>query len=88
MISILFYVSWIGIRCILYPVLMVWIVNRYLSQSDKLGTYLHIELVNPVLHSTFCILNFKWTYDLLMSKIRYYKKRSHYPKGGYVDKGL
>eukprot|EP00429_Kryptoperidinium_foliaceum_P001307 CAMPEP_0176018072 /NCGR_PEP_ID=MMETSP0120_2-20121206/8689_1 /TAXON_ID=160619 /ORGANISM="Kryptoperidinium foliaceum, Strain CCMP 1326" /LENGTH=289 /DNA_ID=CAMNT_0017351111 /DNA_START=217 /DNA_END=1082 /DNA_ORIENTATION=+ len=81
LISILFYITWIGIRCILYPLMMGWILNRWLTQSQKMGYYLNVEIISPILHSTFCILNFKWTYDLIMSKIRYYKKRSLYPKG-------
>lgn len=93
LISICFYITWIGIRCILYPVMMGYIVNRWRVESAKSGTYLNIELISPVLHSSFCILNFKWTYDLLMSKIRYYKRRALYQnKGGWdeskVSKGL
>lgn len=86
LISICFYITWIGIRCILYPIIMVYIVGRWRMESVKAGTYFNIELISPVLHSSFCILNFKWTYDLLMSKIRYYKRRALYQnKGGAYD---
>jgi hypothetical protein len=89
LISICFYITWIGIRCILYPMIMVYIVERWRIESVKTGTYFNIELISPVLHSSFCILNFKWTYDLIMSKIRYHKRRTQYQnKGGYIDKGL
>lgn len=82
LISIGFYVTWIAIRCILYPVMMVFIMNRWWSHTQKIGTYFNIELINPILHSTFCLLNLKWTYDLVMSKIRYYKRRALYQSKG------
>jgi hypothetical protein len=60
-----------------------------------MGTYINIELIPPVLHAIFCVLNLKWSIDLLMSKIRYFRRRRRTTKGGiavqqqYVpDKGL
>jgi hypothetical protein len=88
LISIGFYITWIGIRCILYPIMMVYLVQRWWKVSQESGNYFNIELVNPVMHSSFCILNFKWTYDLLMSKIRYYKRRASHMKEYEVSKGL
>ncbi len=86
LISICFYITWIGIRCILYPIMMTYIAKRWWTQSSKVGTYLNIDLISPVLHSSFCILNFKWTYDLIMSKIRYYKRRALYQSKGMIMK--
>lgn len=93
LISICFYITWIGIRCIIYPLMMGYIVRRWLTQSEKLGTFINLDLIPPVLHSSFCILNFKWTYDLIMSKIRYYKRRAMYQSKGItmedkMSKGL
>eukprot|EP00529_Nitzschia_sp_RCC80_P020861 CAMPEP_0113490238 /NCGR_PEP_ID=MMETSP0014_2-20120614/26942_1 /TAXON_ID=2857 /ORGANISM="Nitzschia sp." /LENGTH=401 /DNA_ID=CAMNT_0000384001 /DNA_START=155 /DNA_END=1360 /DNA_ORIENTATION=+ /assembly_acc=CAM_ASM_000159 len=93
LISICFYVTWIAIRDILYPVMMGYILNRWWTESEKAGTYINIELVPPILHAIFCILNLKWTYDLIMSKVRYYRRKgkarnNNKMVGGYVDKGL
>lgn len=86
LISIGFYVTWIGIRCIAYPMMLVFLVKRWWKESLKSGTYFNIELVNPVLQCSFCILNFKWTYDLIMSKLRYYKRKGR--KDYTPSKGL
>jgi TLC domain len=89
LISICFYVTWIAIRDILYPVMMGYIVNRWWTESQKVGTYINIEAIPPVLHAIFCILNLKWTYDLIMSKVRYFRRKGKRKiGGGYVDKGL
>ena len=86
LISIGFYVTWVGIRCILYPMMLVFLIKRWWKESQNSGTYFNIELINPVLQSCFCILNFKWTYDLIMSKIRYYKRKGR--KDYTPSKGL
>jgi hypothetical protein len=88
LISICFYVTWFGIRCILYPIMLVYLVKRWHLEYLKNGSWINIELVNPLVHVSFCILNFKWTYDLLMSKIRYYKRRAAGHKDDKVSKGL
>ena len=35
-------------------------------------------------HTIFCFLNFKWSWDLLMSKLRYWRKGG----GGSIQSGL
>jgi hypothetical protein len=88
-ISVCFYVTWIGIRCILYPILLVWLVKVWLATSLKVGTNINLDMIAPLMHSSFCVLNFRWTYDLIMSKIRYYKRRSmNKDYRQVVDKGL
>ena len=87
LISLCFYVTWIGIRCILYPILMVHLLRRWWQYSHKVGTSLNSEILAPILHSLFCVLNFKWTYDLIMSKIRYYKRRAKRKGHEHLSKG-
>jgi hypothetical protein len=88
-ISVCFYVTWIGIRCILYPILLVWLVKVWWATSLKVGTNINLDMIAPVMHSSFCVLNFRWTYDLVMSKIRYFKRRSmNKDYRQVVDKGL
>lgn len=88
LISICFYVTWIAIRDILYPVMMGYILQRWWTESKKVGTYFNIEGIPPVLHALFCVLNIKWTYDLIMSKVRYYRRKGKRKMVEYVDKGL
>jgi len=74
MISILFYVTWIAIRCLLYPYLMVPIWTLYQEHTKQVGTHWNLLLVCFPLHGIFCALNLKWTHDLLMSKVRYWRR--------------
>ena len=54
--------------------------------SVEVGTKLNVLAIAVPLHTIFCALNLKWTWDLIMSKIRYWRKGG---KGGRkIDKGL
>jgi len=83
LISIFFYFTWITIRCILYPYLWVHFVDMYKEISKETGSNVNYELIVVLLHTVFCILNFKWSYDLLMSKIRYWRGQAK-----SISKGL
>jgi TLC domain len=73
-ISIMFYTTWISIRCILYPLLVLPIYTLYSNECKRTNnTFNLIGLCLP-LHTIFCMLNIKWSYDLLMSKIRYWRR--------------
>jgi hypothetical protein len=78
LISILFYITWLSIRCILYPYLLVDIYDCWVDYSMKVGTKWNWIVISFPLHGIFCLLNLKWTYDLLMSKIRYWRRRGFY----------
>ena len=83
LISILFYTSWIFIRIVLYPVIWAVLFGMWKEYSVEVGTGWNVLAIALPLHSVFCALNIKWTVDLLMSKIRYWRKG-----GEKVDKGL
>lgn len=92
LISVCFYITWFSIRVFLYPMMLVYLIEVYSKESKRQRTYMNIDLIPPVLQSIFCILNLKWTFDLIMSKIRYFR-RKRANKGtartlDYVDKGL
>jgi len=75
LISISFYITWVSIRCIFYPVLMFRFYDIWVQHSARHGTHFHlISFVLPI-QSVFCILNAKWTYDLFMSKVRQIKSK-------------
>ena len=89
LISVCFYVTWFTIRVFIYPCLLVHLVKRYLDESWRCGTYANIDLIPPLMQAVFCVLNLKWTYDLIASKIRYFKRKKATGKTvEYVDKGL
>jgi cytochrome bd-type quinol oxidase subunit 2 len=75
LISIFFYLTWISIRCILYPYLLVEFAHMWNSYSIQAGTRLNVLAIVLPLHVIFCLLNVKWTYDLIMSKLRYWRRK-------------
>lgn len=91
-ISICFYVTWFSIRVFLYPMMLVYLVKEHHKESKRVGTYINVGLIPPILQSIFCILNLKWTFDLIMSKVRYFRRKKANKVVGkrldYVDKGL
>ena len=84
LISIFFYITWIGIRVILYPCLIPPFYHHWIAHSEKVGSLLNWHMLIVPLHCVFCALNLKWTYDLIRSKVRYWRR--HAPSS--VDKGL
>jgi hypothetical protein len=74
-ISIFFYVTWISIRCILYPGLLIPFYKLWREYSIQTGTVVHLLTVACLLHIAFCLLNLKWSYELLMSKVRYFRRQ-------------
>jgi hypothetical protein len=87
LISILFYATWIPIRCMLYPYLLIPFYQLWLEYSTKVHTKFNLVLFCLPLHSMFCALNAKWTFDLLVSKLRYWRRRGLYSNNS-VSKGL
>jgi TLC domain len=77
-ISIFFYLTWISIRCVLYPALLVPFYQHWRDLSLKTGTWWNILLPAVPLHAAFCLLNLKWTYELIMSKLRYFRRQILY----------
>ena len=74
-ISIFFYLTWICIRCILYPVLLIPFYQHWYAYTKVTGTPFNILLPSIPLHGAFCLLNLKWSYELLMSKLRYFRRQ-------------
>lgn len=85
-ISIFFYLTWISIRCILYPALLVLFYQHWRDHTRQMGTWINILLPSVPLHACFCLLNLKWTYELILSKVRYSRRyrRSRGIRGGTV----
>ena len=87
-ISILFYITWISIRCIIYPVIMKILCELWYETYSRSGCMIYQCYSGAlILHSVFCLLNFKWTFDLFRSKYRALRsgnRRGH----NKVDKGL
>jgi len=85
LISIMFYVTWFFIRCYIYPLIMTVLFSLLLADVEKTGSifYSHYMIALP-LQTVFCMLNFKWTFDLFMSKFRAMRSGG----GTKIEKGL
>jgi hypothetical protein len=65
-----FYISWIVIRCFIYPSLLVKMVNLAIIGIQLSGHFWHWPLLFIPLHFFLCVLNLKWSYDLFEPIIR------------------
>jgi len=79
-ISVAFYTTWIAIRVILYPVLLVVIIDAYREHSARVQSPCNILALAPILHASFIVLNFKWTCDLARSKLRRWRAAATSPQ--------
>mmetsp|Transcript_14071 Transcript_14071/g.47632 ORF Transcript_14071/g.47632 Transcript_14071/m.47632 type:complete len:230 (+) Transcript_14071:66-755(+) len=81
-VSVCFYVTWITIRLCLYPALVVEFANLYAEQLRR-GRYVHHLALPPLLQGVLCLLNIKWTIDLVRSKISMLRdQKSYQPSKG------
>lgn len=86
LISVGFYLTWFFIRIILYPALLLPVCQAYATTSEIRGTYVNALAVAPVFHLVFIFLNFKWTVDLVRSKLKQIRKGS--TPNGAEDRSL
>jgi len=76
LISICFYISWILIRCIVYPYMLIPYFGIYREMRDKRGgSPYNIMIIAILIHTIFCAFNTKWTLDLINSKLRQWKSK-------------
>jgi hypothetical protein len=70
LVSTCFYVSWFVIRLGFYPYLWFVIVGEWLKYSSRVGYYINLIAVTPIMQSVFIYLNVKWSVDLIRSKLK------------------
>mmetsp|Transcript_27713 Transcript_27713/g.38975 ORF Transcript_27713/g.38975 Transcript_27713/m.38975 type:complete len:338 (-) Transcript_27713:142-1155(-) len=88
LISVFFYLTWIGTRCILYPLLWFEFYDIWGRLSEETGTVFNLFAFVLSLHTVFVLLNLKWTYDLIMSKMRWWRKLKKNGEKQELSKGL
>ncbi|CAE8699333.1 unnamed protein product, partial [Polarella glacialis] len=69
-VSTCFYISWFVIRLIVYPGLLVTVLKEWQKESQRVGTWVNLLAVTPVMQCIFIFLNVKWTIDLARSKMK------------------
>lgn len=87
-ISICFYITWIVIRILLYPAIGFKLYGCYgkaraLKRESKACYIIAFAVVFQIL---LCVLNLKWTRDLIIAKIRFWKRKDK--SDGGISKGL
>ncbi len=63
-----FYVTWFLFRVILYPTLTYLVYNKMILYYGYYGTFFNLATIGFLVISLLCILNYKWTYDLIVKK--------------------
>jgi TLC domain len=85
-VSVLFYGTWILIRCIIYPAVLI-VFFRLASEVIALtGTLPFLPMTFIAAHFALCVLNMKWTYDLFNPIIKRWMGTG--PKTMVVQNGL
>ena len=85
-ISTLFYITWLAIRCYLYPKVLILFFLLWKEEIDIQGKYFFWELLFIPVHVVLCVLNLKWTYDLFKPIIKRWMGTG--PKAMVVENGL
>lgn len=83
-VSGMFYFTWIVIRCIIYP----WVLVTFfqLAAEEMRTTGFHLAMTFIPLQASLCILNIKWSYDLFTPILRRWFGTG--PKAVAIQNGL
>lgn len=71
----LFYTSWVAVRLVLYP----WLWSRYMVVCMghlRNNTVFHPTMISPLVMGALCIMQFKWSWELVRKYIFPRAKRS------------
>jgi len=63
-ISLSFYISWIIIRCVIYPGIMFIFLQMAHREIQITRQFWHWPMLFLPVHFFLCVLNLKWSYDL------------------------
>ncbi|KAG7349562.1 TLC domain containing protein [Nitzschia inconspicua] len=69
-VSAMFYITWISIRCYLYPSYLFMFLRMADDRIRETGVFFHKEMIFITVHTVLCALNIKWTYDLFTPIIK------------------
>jgi len=85
-VSTLFYITWLTIRCYLYPKVLILFFIMWKEEIEITGKYFFWELLFIPVHIVLCVLNLNWTYDLFKPIIK--RLIGTGPKSMVVQNGL
>ena len=73
-LNVLFYLTWISLRLVCFPILVVFFYQEWRRYSKAIGTDFNFILLAPIFQFLITALSFKWTYDMAMKQL--FKKRA------------
>lgn len=85
-ISAMFYITWIWIRCIVYPGVLFQFLGMAKEAIEETGIFWHMPMIFIPPHFALCMLNLKWTYDLFRPIVKRWMGLG--PKSIAVQNGL
>lgn len=85
LITVMFYMSWIAIRCVLYPYIMAVYVQKAQAALIETGTLMHWPIIFVPVHFSLCLLNLKWSFDLFYPMLCRWFQREGGKAGGVSD---
>jgi hypothetical protein len=83
-----FYITWIAIRCILYPVIMYLILSMAHEGILRTQSVMHMQLLSIPVHAFLVVLNLKWSYDLFLPIIKGWLSRDPDSAAPRISSGL
>jgi len=85
-VSTFFYITWLAIRCYLYPHILIVFFQLWNEEIETRGTCFLWEVLFIPVHAVLCVLNLKWTYDLFKPIIKRWMVSG--PKAMVIQNGL
>ena len=76
-LNVLFYITWVAFRLVMYPIILVLFVVQYAEESREYHTWFHVGLAVLLLMLGINVLNAKWSIDLFGKKGEYTQLANH-----------
>jgi hypothetical protein len=87
-VSVGFYVSWIVVRIIVFPLILYIMLVMAHERITTTKSWMHGELPFIPLHGFFCLLNLKWSHDLFKPIIKRWLCKNNSDSKHSISKGL
>jgi hypothetical protein len=64
-LNTLFYISWLGLRVIGFPILVIFYCKEYSRYTLEVGYWYNMVIWAPIFQLMITALSYKWTYDMI-----------------------
>lgn len=70
LLNLAFYLTWVGMRLIGFPILVVFLYYEWQRYTILKGTPFNCVLLAPIFQALVTALSFKWTYDMARKMLK------------------